>query len=82
MQYQKDINSLRNNCFAYLRLNILGQSLSWFKKFNLNWEDYILHSPHTRQKAATEGKAKGDLIVLFNYITGGHEGDGARFFWW
>lgn len=73
---------MRNNCFAYLRLNILGQSLSWFTKFNLNWEDYVLHSPHTRQKAATEGKAKGDLIVLFNYIMGGHEGDGARFFWW
>jgi len=82
MQYQKDINSLRNNCFAYLRLSILGQTPSWFTRVNLNRENYILHSPHTRQKEATEGKAKGDVIALFNYVMGGCKGDGARFFWW
>lgn len=59
--------------------NILGQSLSWFTKFNLN---YILHRHHTRQKAATEGKANGDLTGLNSNIMANYKGDGARLFWW
>lgn len=59
--------------------NILGQSLSWFTKFNLN---YILHRHHTRQKAATEGKASGDLTGLDSNITAKYKGDGGRLFWW
>lgn len=59
--------------------NILGQSLSWFTKFNLN---HILHRPDTRQKAATEGKANGDFTGLDSNITAKYKGDGAGLFWW